>query len=88
MTERISVSPDPMRRGESARVCYEFDGLPATEVHLHVTWTPGGTQTITITNDADPACTDLDVPDDALAVVIVDGSGQSEDYAGAVDPPA
>lgn len=85
-TLRISVSPDPLVAGQVGKVCYDFTGLSITSVELTITWDlPGGKvikQVETVTLDS--PCVTVPVPPTAGGVSIIDGSGNSPDYAGSV----
>lgn len=72
----LSVTPNPCCVGQKAKIC-ATGNLPVT---IDVKFTPPGTtQTYTLTK-AKP-CVEVDVPDNAITLVVHDQSGGSTDLA-------
>ena len=87
MPQRISISPSPPKAGDTAEVCYDFDGLSITTGQLKITWDliGGTTKVETITVTADSPCSTVTVPANAGLFLISDLSGNSPELTGGVD---
>lgn len=82
MTQRFSADPDPVQAGGKTKVCYDFSSgggttSPVTVVLDYDSPTPDKQ----ITLSAAQPCQDVDIPAGATGLLLVDSSGQSEDYA-------
>lgn len=75
-SQLFSIDPDPPEQGKPLKVTYTGSPVEAT-----ITFTPPGTA---IAMSSSPMT--VDVPDEAIAFIIHDNTGQSIDLAGAVDP--
>lgn len=86
----ISVTPDPMVAGQQAEISYDFAAAgqsgPIT-LHIKFALLDGTVSTMQVQLDKNDPSAQINVPGDAAAVNIVDGSHVSEDYGGAVSPP-
>lgn len=83
----ISVTPDPMRAGQKATVCFDFKASGRnTPVELRITWTDAsGVDTVEkITLSPENPCGAVTPPGSAVVVNIYDPSGTSEDYGAPV----
>lgn len=86
----ITVQPDPLVEGQQGKVCYDFAGSGQTQpVELKVTWImmSGPDIVTTVTVDPKSPCHAITPPLGAASVNILDSTGVSPDYGGAIAPP-
>ena len=87
MAELISVSPDPPVQGQSAEICYDFDGTSHTQVQLDFTWTPSSiTSPSSITVTKDEPCKSITIPSNATTLTIEDTTDVSDNWSGTITP--
>jgi hypothetical protein len=82
---RITVHPDPVHRGDTVQVCYDFTGLQISQATIYVSFDPpGGSQGFQVSL-SDP-CFDVTIPSSAQGVDIVDQPRNSQPWISTVLP--
>lgn len=76
MTQRMTVTPDPLQEGEQGTVCYDFEGLSISETDIRITWSPSRSSEIVGVSVSDP-CATFTVPDGQTSASFVDLDGSS-----------
>lgn len=85
---KISVSPDPLKQGQSGQVCYSFSKDDPSPITLNIAWATlsGAVPDDTVIVTRENPCATVQVPASAVAVTIEDKTGNSADYSGSVQP--
>ena len=84
MTQRFSAAPNPVKRGETVHLCYDFTGLPPGEIAVTIDFDVDPDKSITLSPEQ--RCHDFVVPDSCSGILVVDESGNSIDLAIPVTP--
>jgi hypothetical protein len=82
---RISVYPDPVHRGDTIEVCYDFSGLQIGQATIYVNFDPpDGSQGFPISPN-DP-CFEIPIPSTAQGVDIIDQPRNSQPWISTILP--
>lgn len=82
---RITVAPDPVHRGDTIQVCYDFAGLQIVQATIYVNFDPpDGSKAFPI-SPSDP-CFQLTIPGTAQGVDILDQPRNSQPWISTILP--
>lgn len=82
---KISATPQPPKQGDPCKICYDFQPEDPDPITLRITWTlESGDDVSTVQVTREEPCVTVQVPADAIALLVEDLTDGSADYSSSV----